>query len=132
MTRIDNSCRYTETHDWVRADGDIATFGISDYAQDQLSDIVFVELPEVGDNFEQGQVYAVVESVKAASDCYAPVSGEVVEVNSELESTPGLVNQEPYGAGWFIKVRMSDPAELERLRNAASYSELIQQLTEEE
>lgn len=132
MSKIDGSSRYTETHDWTRAEGDTATFGISDYAQEQLSDIVFVELPEIGDTFEKGQVYAVVESVKAASDCYAPVSGEVIEVNTELESTPGLVNQDPYGAGWFVKVQMSDSSELDDLRDAASYTELVRQLTEEE
>lgn len=132
MSTVDPSLRYTETHDWVRVEGEIATFGISEFAQDQLSDIVFVELPQISDTFDQGQVYAVVESVKAASDCYAPVSGEVVEINEELESTPGLVNQEPYGSGWFVKVRMSDPAQLESLRDADSYSDLVRQLTEEE
>ncbi|MGI6208533.1 MAG: glycine cleavage system protein GcvH [Anaerolineae bacterium] len=132
MAKIDESCRYTDTHDWVRPEGDTATFGISDYAQDQLSDIVFVELPQVGDAFEKGQVYAVVESVKAASDCYAPASGEIIEVNSELESNPALVNQDPYGDGWFVKVRLSDPSELESLRDAASYEELVKQLAEEE
>lgn len=131
MTRVDDASRYTETHDWVRTDGDIATFGVTDYAQDQLSDIVFVELPEIGSTYNKGDVYAVVESVKAASDCYSPVSGEVVEVNSELESNPGLVNADPYGDGWFVKVRMSDPAELDELRSADSYRDLLSQLTEE-
>ena len=132
MSTVDPSLRYTETHDWVRVEGEIATFGITEFAQDQLSDIVFVELPQIGDTFDQGQVYAVVESVKAASDCYTPVSGEVVEINEELESTPGLVNQEPYGSGWFVKVRLSDPTQLESLRDADSYSDLVRQLTEEE
>ncbi len=132
MSRVDQSLRYTETHDWVRVEGDIATFGITEYAQDQLSDIVFVELPQIGDTFEQGQVYAVVESVKAASDCYTPVAGEVVEINEELESSPALVNQEPYDGGWFAKVRMSDPSQVESLRDAESYSDLLRQLTEEE
>ena len=132
MSRVDQSLRYTETHDWVRVEGDIATFGITEYAQDQLSDIVFVELPQIGDTFEQGQVYAVVESVKAASDCYTPVAGEVVEINEELEASPALVNQEPYDGGWFAKVRMSDPSQVESLRDAESYSDLLRQLTEEE
>ncbi len=132
MSTVDPSLRYTETHDWVRAEGDIATFGITEFAQDQLSDIVFVELPQLGDTFDQGQVYAVVESVKAASDCYAPLSGEVVEINEELESGPGLVNQEPYGAGWFVKVRISDPSQVDGLRDAESYADLLRQLTEEE
>ena len=111
MANIEPAARYTETHDWVLVNGDIATFGISDFAQAQLSDIVFVELPEVGSEFQKGQVYAVVESVKAASDCYAPVSGEVVDVNTALESEPAKVNQDPYGAGWFVRMRMSDPRE---------------------
>jgi len=132
VSTVDPSLRYTETHDWVRVEGEIATFGITEFAQDQLSDIVFVELPQIGDTFDQGQVYAVVESVKAASDCYTPVSGEVVEINEELESTPGLVNQGPYGSGWFVKVRLSDPTQLESLRDADSYSDLVRQLTEEE
>lgn len=132
MSNVDESLRYTDTHDWVRVEGDTATLGITEYAQDQLSDIVFVELPLVGDVFEQGQVYAVVESVKAASDCYAPVSGEVLETNQDLESTPALVNQDPYGMGWFVKVRMSDPAQVDGLRDAASYSALLKQLAEEE
>ncbi len=132
MVRFEDTARYTETHDWVKTDGDTAVFGISDFAQDQLSDIVFVELPEVGNTYEKREVYAVVESVKAASDCYAPVSGEVVEINSELESDPGIVNREPYSDGWFVRVRMSDPSELEDLRTAESYRELVRQLTEEE
>ena len=132
MSTVDQSLRYTDTHDWVRVEGDIATFGITEYAQDQLSDIVFVELPQIGDTFEQGQVYAVVESVKAASDCYTPVAGEVVEINEELESAPALVNQEPYAGGWFAKVRLSDPAQLDSLRDAASYTELLRLLAAEE
>jgi len=131
MLRIDDSCKYTETHDWVRVEGNTATFGITDYAQDQLSDIVFVELPETGSTCKQGDVYGVVESVKAASDCYAPVSGEVIEVNPQLEANPGLVNQDPYGEGWFVKVRMSNPSELDDLRDSESYRDLVHQLMEE-
>lgn len=132
MAQIQEGYRYSETHDWVQVQDDIATFGISDYAQQQLSDIVFVELPQVGDTLEKGQVYAVVESVKAASDCYAPAGGEVVEVNTALESQPGLINQDPYGQGWFVRVRLSDPSDLDGLRDAASYAELVRQLTTEE
>jgi glycine cleavage system H protein len=132
MANVSDACRYTETHDWVRTDGEDAYFGISDFAQSQLSDIVFVELPEVGSRFEKGQVYAVVESVKAASDCYAPASGEVVEANARLEAEPALVNRDPYGQGWFVKVRLADPAQLDSLRDADSYRELLRQLTEEE
>lgn len=131
MIRIDESCRYTETHDWVRAEGETALYGISDFAQSQLSDIVFVELPEVGSFYEQGQVYAVVESVKAASDCYAPVSGEVIEINSTIETEPAVVNKDPYGAGWFVRVRLSKPEQLDGLRDSESYRELVRQLTEE-
>jgi len=132
MVRIDDSCRYTETHDWVRAADDTATFGITDYAQSQLSDIVFVELPEVGSVFSQGDVYAVVESVKAASDCYAPVSCEVIEVNDAIETNPGIINQSPYDEGWFVRVRITRAEELESLRDAESYRDLVRQLTEEE
>jgi len=132
MVRIDDTCRYTEMHDWVRVDGDTALFGISDYAQHQLSDIVFVELPEIGNSYAPGQVYAVVESVKAASDCYAPAGGEVIEANTRLESEPGLINQQPYGEGWFVRVRLGDPSQVEKLRDADSYRELVRQLSEEE
>ena len=132
MVRIDDTCRYTEMHDWVRVDGDMALFGISDYAQHQLSDIVFVELPEIGNSYAPGQVYAVVESVKAASDCYAPAGGEVIEANTRLESEPGLINQQPYGEGWFVRVRLGDPSQVEKLRDADSYRELVRQLSEEE
>lgn len=132
MVSIDDSCRYNETHDWVRRQGDTATFGISDYAQGQLSDIVFVELPEIGTMLTQGQVYAVVESVKAASDCYAPASGEVLETNGAVEAEPSKVNQDAYGEGWFVRVRLTNPAEVDALRDADSYRELVRQLSEEE
>ncbi len=132
MNKVLEGYLYAPTHEWAKVEGNTATFGITEFAQDQLSDIVFVELPQLGDTFDQGQVYAVVESVKAASDCYTPVGGEVVEINEELESTPGLVNQEPYGSGWFVKVRLSDSSQLDDLRDAESYSDLLRQLTEEE
>ncbi|ATX80792.1 glycine cleavage system H protein [Mariprofundus aestuarium] len=99
--------KYTKDHEWVRIDGDIATFGISDHAQEALGDIVFVELPEVGRSVDAGEAYAVVESVKAVSDVYAPVAGEVIEVNEELEGEPEKVNSDAYGAGWIAKVKMS-------------------------
>jgi len=118
---VDPSCLYTETHEWVRVDGETAFAGITDYAQDQLSDIVFVEMPEVGDEFGKSDVYAVVESVKAASDCYLPVSGEVIETNEELEATPEVVNASPYEQGWFVKIALSDPDELEGLMSPADY-----------
>src|SRR6266576_4572537 len=104
--------RYTKDHEWVRIDGDEATIGITAYAADQLGDIVFVELPEVGRTLEQFAAFGVVESVKAVSDLFAPVSGEVVEANGQLGGTPELVNSEPYGAGWMLKVKIGDAAQL--------------------
>jgi len=100
--------KYTKEHEWVRIDGDTATFGISDHAQEALGDIVFVELPEVGRTIEPGEAYAVVESVKAVSDVYAPVGGEVIEVNEALEGEPELVNTDSYGAGWIAKIRIGE------------------------
>ena len=107
--------KYSKDHEWVRVEGDIATVGISNYAQEQLGDVVYVELPEVGRTVGQSQEAAVVESVKAASEVYAPVSGEVVEVNQALEDDPALVNGDPTGEGWFLKLRMSAPGELDGL-----------------
>ena len=100
--------KFTKEHEWVRIDGDTATFGITDHAQEALGDIVFVELPEIGRTVDAGEAYAVVESVKAVSDVYAPVAGEVVEVNEALEGEPELVNSDPYGAGWIAKVTIGD------------------------
>jgi glycine cleavage system H protein len=117
---------YTREHEWISVDGDaaqgsVATVGITDFAQGQLGDIVFVETPEAGRQVEKGGEAAVVESVKAASDVYAPVSGEVVEANAALDSEPALVNSDPQGEGWFFKIRLSDPAELEGLMDEAAY-----------
>jgi len=100
--------KYTKDHEWVRIDGDTAIFGITDHAQEALGDIVFVELPDIGRNVAAGEAYAVVESVKAVSDVYAPVSGEIAEVNEALEGEPELVNTDPYGAGWIVRVRIGD------------------------
>ena len=117
---------YTEEHEWIRFDGEgeadsVATVGITDFAQNQLGDIVFVEVPEAGRQVAKGGDAAVVESVKAASDVYAPVSGEVVEGNSALSDDPSLVNSDPEGEGWFFKIRLSDPSELEGLMDADAY-----------
>lgn len=120
--------KYTEEHEWVMVEDDIVTVGITDFAQDALGDVVFVELPEVGAQVEAGKPFGVVESVKAVSDIYAPVSGEVIEVNEELPDAPELVNTSPYEDGWMIKIRMSDPAELDKLLEADAY----EALTEEE
>jgi glycine cleavage system H protein len=120
--------RYTDQHEWVRVDGDIATIGITDYAQEQLGDVVFVELPEIGKELAAGDEAAVVESVKAASEVYSPVSGEVVDVNGEIETTPAGVNEDAMGDGWFVKLRLSDPAELDKLMDEAAYNEFVESL----
>lgn len=120
--------RYSEDHEWVRVEGEFVVIGISDYAQEQLGDVVFVELPELGRAVAQGDEAAVVESVKAASEVYAPVSGEVVEVNDPLADDPGLVNREPTAGGWFVKVRMSDPAEVEALLDEDAYRTFVSSL----
>ncbi len=116
---------FTEDHEWVEVDGDVATVGITNYAQEQLGDIVFVELPNEGKQFGKGDDAAVVESVKAASDVYSPVSGEVVEVNSALEGEPALVNSDAEEEGWFFKLRLADSAELEALMNEAAYEKFV-------
>ena len=119
---VPDDLRYAETHEWIRPEGGIAAIGITDHAQAELTDIVYVELPQVGTVLEAKQAAAVVESVKAASDIYSPVSGEVVEVNAELESNPALVNTDPYGSGWLFKVKLSHPEEVASLKTAAEYS----------
>jgi len=124
---VDRKARYAESHEWARQDGDEFVCGISDHAQESLSDVVYVELPEVGDVFEQGDIYGVVESVKAASDLYMPMGGEITAVNEELEDTPELVNQDPYGVGWMIRFTPSDPAEFEGLMDAEAYEVFVAQ-----
>lgn len=116
---------FTDEHEWIDVEGEIATVGITDYAQGQLGDIVFVELPTEGTAFDKGDDAAVVESVKAASDVYAPVSGEVVEVNSALEDEPALVNSDAEEDGWFFKLRLTDASELEGLMNEAAYTKFV-------
>jgi glycine cleavage system H protein len=118
--------RYTKEHEWVHVDGEIATVGISAHAQEQLGDVVFVELPEVGRQVGQNAAMAVVESVKAASDVYAPISGEVLEVNDALTGEPALVNGDAEGAGWFCKLRIAKPAELEALMDADAYRAFVE------
>ena len=117
--------RYTRDHEYIRVEGDTGVVGITDYAQEQLGDVVFVELPEVGKTVPKGGEAAVVESVQAASEIYAPVSGEVVEVNGELEGAPGTVNEDPSGKGWFLKLKLKDPAELEGLMTEQQYQEFV-------
>ena len=117
--------RYTKDHEWIRLDGDVATVGITEHAQSQLGDIVFVELPEIGRKVDQGGEAAVVESVKAASDVYAPVSGEVVAVNKELEGDPALINRDAEAGAWFMKVKLKDKAELNDLMDKSAYDAFV-------
>ncbi|MEA1991932.1 MAG: glycine cleavage system protein GcvH [Thermodesulfobacteriota bacterium] len=112
---LPDDVRYTDDHEWVRLEGDKVCIGLDDYAQDQLGDIVFVELPQTGDTFKKGEEFATVESVKAVCECYLPVSGEIIAVNTTLEESPELVNKSPYGDGWFVEVRPGDPSEMDRL-----------------
>jgi len=124
MSNVPSDLKYTKSHEWVRDEGDgIVTIGISDHAQELLGDLVFVELPEVGASLDAGSDCAVVESVKAASDVYAPVSGEVLEVNEELADAPETINSDAYGDGWMFKLKLSDAAELDALMGAEAYTE---------
>jgi glycine cleavage system H protein len=120
--------RYTKDHEYIRVEGDTAVVGISDYAQEQLGDVVYVELPQVGKALEKGGEAAVVESVKAASEVYAPVSGEVVEVNGALEGAPGTVNEDPAGKGWFLKLKLKNPSELDDLMSEDQYRAFVASL----
>ena len=122
---VPTDLRYTKDHEWVRVEGDEATIGITAYAADQLGDIVFVELPDAGRALEQFAAFGVVESVKAVSDLFAPVTGEVTEANAELGRNPELVNSDPYGAGWMLKLRVGDTAQVDELLDAAAYDALI-------
>ena len=117
--------RFTRDHEWIRLDGDLAVVGVTDYAQSQLGDVVYVELPEIGRRVEKGKEAAVVESVKAASEVYAPASGEVVEVNEALAADPAKVNADPMGEGWFLKLRLADLKELEGLLDEAAYQRFV-------
>ncbi|WP_201861131.1 glycine cleavage system protein GcvH [Microvirga soli] len=121
--------RYTKDHEYIRVEGDAGIVGISDYAQGQLGDVVFVELPSVGKSLSKGDEAAVVESVKAASEVYAPVSGEVIEVNSELEASPGTVNEDAAGRGWFMKIRLTNESELEGLMTEEQYQEFVKSIS---
>jgi glycine cleavage system H protein len=120
-----DSLRYTKEHEWVRADSDVGTVGITDHAQEELGDIVYVDLPKVGAHVEQGKSLGSVESVKAVSDIYSPVSGEVIEVNESLAQTPEKLNQDPHGAAWLVKLRMSAPDQLKNLLSAADYQAYV-------
>ena len=128
--KLDPNCRYDEEHEWIRVEGEEGVIGISDYAQDALSDVVYVELPEVGDVFDKGDVFAVVESVKAASDVYMPITGEILEINDQLEDSPELINQDPFGEAWLVRVTIPDPAELDDLLDAEAYKSYVETLDE--
>jgi len=117
--------RYTKDHEWIRVENGVGTVGITDHAQQQLGDIVFVEVPEAGRQAKQGDAVAVVESVKAASDVFAPVSGEVIEANAEIAAAPALINEDAQGKAWFFKVKLSNPAELDQLMDLAAYQEFV-------
>jgi glycine cleavage system H protein len=125
MSNVPAELKYTKSHEWVRISGELATVGITDHAQHELTDIVFVELPAAGRALSAGEACAVVESVKTASDIYAPVSGEVIEVNPAAVDDPGLVNREPFGGGWFFKVKLAKPDELDALLTPAQYTAQI-------
>jgi glycine cleavage system H protein len=127
MTEYNPNCRYQESHEWIRIEGDEGIIGISDYAQSELNDVVYVELPEVGEALEKGEEFGSVESVKAASELYMPASGEIVAVNSELEDSPELVNQAPFAAGWMIRVRLVAPSEVDELLDVQAYQALCEQ-----
>jgi glycine cleavage system H protein len=118
--------RYSQEHEWVAVDGDIATIGITDYAQEQLGDVVYVELPAVGKVLNKDDTFGVVESVKAVSDIYAPVSGTVTETNADLPNAPELVNADPYGKAWMIRVRLSNPQEVNEMMDAAAYQKFVE------
>lgn len=122
---LPEDCRYTQDHEWARAEGDKVRVGISDYAQNQLDDIVFVELPQVGDTFDKGEEFGTVESVKAVSELYMPIGGEVIAINSTLEDSPQLVNESPYSEGWMIDVKPTDPTEMDALLTKEAYLEML-------
>ena len=124
MANTPEELRYTKEHEWTRAEADVATIGITDFAQSQLGDIVFVELPEIGDAIQAGGSFGVVESIKSVSDLYSPVSGEVTEINSSLTDEPEKLNADPYGDAWLIKIKMSDTSELDGLMNADDYQKI--------
>ena len=123
---IPENLKYSEDHEWIRVEGDIAFVGITDFAQSNLGDIVFIEVETVGEELDKGEAFGNVEAVKAVEELYLPVSGEVMESNEELEDAPDLVNKEPYEKGWIVKVKMSNPGELDDLLDAEAYSKLIQ------
>jgi len=122
---IPDNLKYTKDHEWIKVNGDEAIVGVTDYAQNELGDIVFIEVETVGETLDMEETFGTIEAVKTVSDMFMPVSGEVLEFNEELEQSPEIVNSDPYGKGWIIKIRMSDPGQLDDLLDAAAYKELI-------
>ena len=127
MSKIEPGLLYTKEDEWIKVDGDEATIGVSDHAQDSLSDIVYLEMPDVGDSFAMGDTFGVIESVKAAADLYMPISGEITAVNEDLIDTPELVNSDPYGEAWMVKVKISDSAELNDLMDVDAYAKYLEE-----
>jgi len=125
MSTIRDDLKYTQDHEWIIADGNIGTVGVTDFAQEALGDVTFVELPEVGTEYKKGDAFGVVESVKAASDLYLPVSGKIVEVNSALENAPDLINSSPYDDGWIVKIELEDASQVDELLSPTAYRGLI-------
>jgi glycine cleavage system H protein len=125
MSHIPETLKYTKDHEWVKIEGDVVTIGVTDYAQGELGDVVFVELPEVGDTVEREETFGSIEAVKAVADIFSPVSGEALEINPALEDDPEIVNKDPYGEGWMLKIKLSDHSELEELMDSAAYRDLI-------
>ena len=125
LANVPANLKYSNDHEWLRVEGDVAVIGITDYAQSQLGDIVFVDVPTVGETIEANEVFGSIEAVKTVSDAFTPVSGEVIEFNEAVEADSALVNKDPYGEGWLIKIKMSNPAEVEGLLDAAAYEALI-------
>lgn len=122
---IPSNLKYTKDHEWVKIDGDVATVGITDYAQDQLGDIVFVDIQTQGETLDKEEVFGAIEAVKTVADAFMPVSGEIIEVNAALEGAPQTVNTDPYGEGWMIKIRLTNPAELDELMDADAYTAIL-------
>jgi glycine cleavage system H protein len=124
--KLDPNARYQNSHEWARKEGDLIVCGITDHAQDSLSDVVYVELPEVGDTLNRGDTFGTIESVKSANDLYMPMSGEIVEINEDLEDEPEIVNDDPYNAGWMIKIKPSDPNEWDSLLTGEAYEKAVE------
>jgi len=125
--KLDAKARYQDTHEWARQEGDLIVCGITDYAQDSLSDVVFVDLPEIGATLNKGEIFGVVESVKAASDLYMPMSGEIIEINDKLDDEPELVNEDPFGEGWMIKFKAVDPGQWDDLLSGDEYEQVAEE-----